>query len=218
MLARLDLARFRKVALNSEPFDYLIVPGFLPPKACDAINADYPNIANPGSFPLSQLAYGPEFDALMNELRGPEMRAAFAEKFHVDLEHKPTMITVRGRCGPKDGRVHVDSVTKIITVLIYVNTSWQSTGGRLRLLGSENINDVLTEVVPEAGTLVAFRRCENSWHGHLPFIGERRVLQLNWVTSRWVLRRETFRHSVSAFLKGISPKNWLMGSTENKAA
>jgi hypothetical protein len=31
------------------------------------------------------------------------------------------------------------------------------------------------------GTLLAFRRTDHSWHGHKPFVGERRMLQLNYL-------------------------------------
>ena len=54
--------------------------------------------------------------------------------------------------------------------------SWEQSAGRLRLLRSAtDLNDVITEVPPVAGTLLAFKRSDNSWHGHEPFGGERRV-------------------------------------------
>jgi hypothetical protein len=83
-----------------------------------------------------------------------------------------------------------------------MNPQWEQTGGRLRLLRSpHDIEDVLVEVPPTEGTLVAFRRSSNSFHGHKPFIGPRRVIQLNWVTDRLTERREIFRHRVSAWMK-----------------
>ena len=133
-----------------------------------------------------------------------EFRAAFEEKFEIDLTDRPTMITVRGRCWEKDGSIHTDSVTKLITVLIYMNSSWEDSGGQLRLLRSgEDLEDYVAEVPPEEGTLIAFRRSDHSWHGHKPFVGPRRVIQLNWVTSQGVLRYETRRHRYSAFLKRL---------------
>ena len=42
---------------------------------------------------------------------------------------------------------------------------------------------MIMEVPPTEGTLLAFKRADNSWHGHKPFAGERRVIQFNWVTS-----------------------------------
>jgi hypothetical protein len=200
----LDLDSFRTTPLNREPFDYLIVPGFIRAQACAAINADYPNIDHPGSFPVGHLSFGPAFRGLLDALQGTEVQKAFAEKFHLDLTNRPTMVTVRGRCGTKDGSIHTDATSKIITALIYMNPQWEESGGRLRLLRSaDNLDDVLVEVPPVEGTLVAFRRSDNSFHGHKPFIGPRRVIQLNWVTSQRVARRELARHRVSAWAKRL---------------
>lgn len=198
----IDLAAFRAAPLTSKPFEYLIVPGFIKAEARKGILADYPQIHQPGSFPLEELSFGPAFAALAEELKGPAMRAAFEEKFHVDLAGRPTMITARGRCWEKDGHIHTDATSKIITVLIYMNPVWENSGGRLRLLRSPtNLEDVIVEVPPTEGTLLAFRRSDNSWHGHKPFIGERRVIQFNWVTSASVARWENLRHRLSAWAK-----------------
>src|SRR5262245_44165172 len=198
LMAALDFAAFRATALCRQPFEYLIVPGFVKPDAHTAINADFPPIERPGSYPLRQLRFGPAFKALVSELNGEEMRRAFQEKFHIDLTGRPTIITVRGRCHEKDGQIHTDTASKIITVLIYLNPSWEDSGGRLRLLRStHDLEDVLVEVPPVEGTLLAFRRSDNSWHGHKSFAGERRVIQFNWITSHFVARREALRHYFS---------------------
>src|SRR5947209_15008717 len=44
---------------------------------------------------------------------------------------RPSMVTVRGRAQRKDGRIHADSKSKLITVLIYMNATWEAPGGRL---------------------------------------------------------------------------------------
>ena len=44
----LDLDAFRAVPLASEPFQYVVVPGFVRPEACAEINRDYPRIAESG--------------------------------------------------------------------------------------------------------------------------------------------------------------------------
>jgi hypothetical protein len=126
----------------------------------------------------------------------------FAEKFGIDLTGRPVMVTVRGQSGTRDGNIHTDAATKLITALIYMNPHWEESGGCLRLLRSPtDIEDVIIEVPPSEGTLVAFRRSDNSYHGHKPFIGPRRVIQLNWVSSRTVQRREIWRHRLSAWMK-----------------
>jgi hypothetical protein len=204
MLSMLDLERFRNTPLTSEPFQFLIVPEFVRAEARLAIDKDYPEVARAGSFPLREVTYGPGFATLIEQLRSDEFRQAFEEKFNVDLANRPDMITVRGRCSEKDGKIHTDSETKIITILIYMNPAWEPSGGRLRLLRSaNNLDDVILEVPPTEGTLLAFRRSTNSWHGHKPFSGPRRVIQFNWVTSEAVVRREQNRHRLSAWMKKL---------------
>jgi hypothetical protein len=200
----LDQEALRSTPLVREPFEHVIVSGFVRPEARTAINADFPRIDKPGSFPVAELRYGPAFAGLLQTLTGDEVRTAFEHKFGVALGGRPTMLTVRGRSGTRDGNIHTDSVNKIITVLIYLNSQWTGNGGCLRLLrSSSDIEDVVTEVPPLDGTLVAFRRSDNSFHGHKPFIGPRRVIQLNWVTGRGVRFFETLRHRASAWLKKL---------------
>jgi SM-20-related protein len=204
MLSMLELERFRNTPLTNEPFEFLIVPEFVKPEARQAIDKDYPEVNRPGSFPLREVSYGRAFANLIEEMRSEAFRQAFEEKFSLDLTKRPDMITVRGRCSEKDGKIHTDSETKIITILIYMNSAWESSGGRLRLLRSgNNLEDVILEVPPTEGTLLAFRRSNNSWHGHKPFSGPRRVIQFNWVTSGAVVRREQNRHRLSAFIKKL---------------
>jgi len=205
-MTMLDLEAFAATPLVREPFPYLIVPGFLKAASRQAVQRDYPEIAKPGSFPISEVEYGPAFAALIEELEAPALRDAFALKFGIDLSGRPTMMTVRGRAQAKDGRIHTDSKTKIITVLLYMNGQWEAPGGRLRLLrSSESLDDPLAEVPPDEGTLVAFLVTPNSWHGHGRFVGPRRVIQLNWVTGDEVVRHEQARHRFSARLKRLLP-------------
>ena len=115
------------------------------------------------------------------------------------------MITVRGRCRPIDGRIHTDSRGKLVTVLIYLNPSWEAPGGQLRLLrNAHDLEDFAAEVPPQEGTMVAFTCSPDAWHGHHPFEGERRSIQLNWVRSRSYKAREQVRHALSAGLKKLS--------------
>jgi len=200
----LRLEALRATPLVSEPFPHLVVPGFVSEAGLAEINADYPQIASPGSFPTDQLVFGKAFQALLDELESDRFREAFARKFAIDLSGRPTITTVRGRCDPSDGKIHTDSKTKIITVLIYMNPSWEQPGGRLRLLRSaHNLGDMIVEVPPVAGTLLAFKRSNNSWHGHEPFSGERRVIQFNWLTSQGNRQIAMLRHQTSASFKRV---------------
>jgi SM-20-related protein len=200
----LDLEAFRRTALVLDPFPFLVVPGFVSQPMRAVLARDYPDIPEPGSFPIADLDFGPAFAGFVAELEGPAVRAAFAEKFGVDLANRPTMITARGQARAADGRIHTDTPTKLITVLIYMNESWEAPGGRLRLLRSrDSLDDVIAEVPPAAGTLLAFRVTPHSWHGHTPVSGPRRVIQLNWVDNEAVVRRERLRHGLSARVKRL---------------
>src|SRR4029453_949749 len=123
MVSMLDLERFRTTPLTREPFEFLIVTEFLKAEARAAIDKDYPEVARAGSFPLREVSYGPAFAKLIEEMRSEEFGKAFGENFNVDLANRPDMITVRGRCSEKDGKVHTDSETKIITILVYMNSA-----------------------------------------------------------------------------------------------
>ena len=205
-MALLNIDAFRKTPLETEPFEYLTMPGFVRDDRIGAILADYPVIEKGGSYPLIALDYGPVFKELCDELQGNTLRDAFAEKFDMDLANRPTTLTVRGRCRPKDGQIHTDSDSKLITVLVYLNETWGAEGGRLRLLRSaDSLDDAFAEMPPEAGSMVCFRNRENAWHGHGPFDGVRRVLQLNWVTDEAAVRQSERRHRRSAFWKKLNP-------------
>jgi SM-20-related protein len=202
----IDLERFSATPLDPDPFDHVIIPGFIRKDVLDAVNRDYPEVEKPGSFPLGELTCGPAFTALMHQIQGPAMTAAFAAKFGMDLQDRPTMVTVRGQAREKDGQIHTDSTTKLITVLIYMNPAWESSEGRLRLLRSpDSLDAMVREVPPEEGTMLAFRNSPTAWHGHTSFSGPRRAIQLNWVTDNGVVMREQFRHSLSAKLKRLNP-------------
>jgi hypothetical protein len=199
----IDLGFVERTPLETENFPYLIVPGFVPESARAALSADYPKIDRPGSFPTGDLQFGPAFRDFLGALEGPAMRDVFARKFDMDLTGRPTMVTVRGQAQPKDGSIHTDSATKLITVLIYMNDGWDEPDGRLRLLRSGDLADYAVEVPPAAGTLIVFRRSDRSYHGHTSFEGERKVIQLNWVTDQRVADRELGRHRFSARLKKL---------------
>jgi len=183
-VALINLDALNQVELQRDPFDYLVAPGFLNPDVLAKVNADYPKIETPANHDLESLTYGPAFDQLMAEMRGPEFAKAIGEKFGLNLAGMPVTVTVRKFCERTDGNIHTDHKSKVLTVLVYFNEQWTSSEGRLRMLRSDkNIEDYAAEVPPLGGTLLAFHRTDHSWHGHTPFVGERRMVQVNFLSN-----------------------------------
>ncbi len=185
LMSMLDLQALENATLQTDPFDFLVVPNFLPAQQLSRVNADYPQITNAANHALDKIgSAGPAFNHLIEELEGKPFAEALGRKFDLDLAAMPTTITVRKFCERTDGNIHTDHPSKVLTVLIYFNEHWEHEDGQLRMLRSrDNIDDFAAQVPPLGGTLLAFRRTDSSWHGHTSFVGERRMLQLNYLKS-----------------------------------
>src|SRR5882762_4410148 len=169
VLSLLDLEKLRTNPLRHDPFDFVVVEDFVRAEHQPGVIADFPPLGRHGSFPLAGQRYGAAFGHLAEELEGEELRRAIEDKFAIDLAGRPTMITVRGYSDGKDGRIHTDTATKLITVLLYMNPTWDAEAGRLRLLRrADDLDACAAEIAPLAGMMVAFRRSQTSFHGHYP--------------------------------------------------
>lgn len=198
----LNLPALQHAPATHNPFSFIVVPDFVTSANAPAIRRDFPAIAYPGLLPVEATSYGPSFADLITELQSPAIAQALSEKFAIDLTGRSTMITVRGRCQEKDGRIHTDSTAKLVTALLYFNDHWEPQGGRLRLLRRpDDLTDMIAEVPPDFGTLVAFRRSDCSFHGHEPFVGVRRYVMINWMASTFAAKRELMKHRLSATAK-----------------
>ncbi len=181
-MSLINLNALRDAPLQRDPFDFLVAPGFLDRETLERVNADYPAIDTAANHALENLSYGPAFGELMRELQEPAFAEVLGEKFGMELATLPTTITVRRFCERTDGNIHTDHKSKVITVLVYFNESWPHEDGQLRLLRSkDDLEDYAAQVPPLGGTLLAFRRTDHSWHGHTRFVGERRMVQLNYL-------------------------------------
>ncbi|MEZ5573543.1 MAG: 2OG-Fe(II) oxygenase [Halioglobus sp.] len=181
-MSLINIDALRATPLQTDPFDYLVVPGFLGADALSRVNNDYPAIDTAANHALENLSYGASFAALMEELRGAAVATALGEKFDMDLASLPTTVTVRKFCERTDGNIHTDHKSKVITVLVYFNEQWEHAEGQLRLLRSkDDIDNFAVQVPPLGGTLLAFRRTDHSWHGHTRYVGERRMIQINYL-------------------------------------
>jgi hypothetical protein len=207
-MIELDYQKLAATPVVVEPFPHVVVPDFVPPTALRAVLGDLPPLGKRGSFPVDAVRLGPSAQALMREMEGARLRTMIAGMFGLDLTDAPTMVTLRGWTGEKDGRIHCDSTAKRVTVLLYLNQQTEAFGrqeGCLRLLrGSGNLEDYAVEVPPVNGTLLVFPNGPASWHGHRTFVGPRYSVQLNYMTSDDKARSELRRHRFSAFVKRLT--------------
>ncbi|MGK2915531.1 MAG: 2OG-Fe(II) oxygenase [Porticoccaceae bacterium] len=200
----LDLEAFRRTPLKREPYPYLVVSNFIAADQLDRVLADFPVIQHPGSIPVSAAPGGPGFQALLAELEGDVFRRAISEKFALPLDGYPVMTTVRGVIREKDGGIHTDSKTKVVTVLLYLNRDWHDDGGQLRVLRDDHdLDNYAAEIPPTAGTLMVFQVTDNCWHGHKPAVGKRLSVQMNYVIGEAAKGKHQFLHRLSARTKAL---------------
>jgi SM-20-related protein len=181
-MSLINLDVLRDAQLHTDPFDFLVAPGFLNSEVLAQVNADYPIIDTAANHALENLQYGPAFKALMAELQDQAFATLLGERFDMELGSLPTTVTVRKFCERTDGNIHTDHKSKVITVLVYFNEQWDHEDGQLRMLRSrDDIENYAAQVPPQGGTMLAFRRTDHSWHGHTQFVGERRMVQVNYL-------------------------------------
>jgi hypothetical protein len=201
----LDIEAIKAAEAAHAPFSFFKTQ-VLSEDDLNQVRADFPAIEKPGIFPVKALQYGPGFAALIEAIQSPALAEAVGDKLGVDLRGLPVMITVRGHAQSKDGRIHTDTKDKVATCLLYLNRAWDQGGGRLRLLrNGSDLEDYIAEIPPNGGTFVAFKVSHNSYHGHKPFVGERRYVMVNWLRSEGAHARQLGRHRLSAKVKRLIP-------------
>ncbi|HWL79314.1 MAG TPA: 2OG-Fe(II) oxygenase [Roseomonas sp.] len=204
-LGALNLDSLRAAPLRTDPYPFVIAHGALRPEALPALRHDFPMLRQTGFHPTDSFTPEGAFAALLRELEGPEIAATLSEKLGVDLTGLPRLITVRRLSAAHEGRIHTDSASKVCTLLVYLHEGWSAPEGRLRILrGADSFEDYVAEVSPEEGNMLAFLRSDHSWHGHTPFVGERRVVQVAWLRDASELERKRKRHGLSHFLRRLT--------------
>ena len=203
--ALINLDALKSAQVNSSPYTYFITSNFLTPEAIPLLRQDFPKIQKPGFLTLQDIDMRGAFRDLISQLESSELAVALSAKLGIDLDPFPRLTTVRRLSQLKDGRIHTDSQSKLATFLVYLNDDWTDDGaGRLRVLrGPDDFDDMAAEIPPTMGHAFGFKRADNSWHGHKPFAGERRVVQVTWLRDAAELERKKKRNSVAQFFKGL---------------
>ena len=197
-----DKLSHAKVEKEFFPFFY-VDNVFLDHINTEQIINDFPDISDGGSFHLTSTHSGDSINQLIEELESEEFKKILENKFSVNLDEAKVVTTLRGYSRKKDGKIHTDSKTKILTVLLYLNKNWSEDNGNLRLLkGNSNLEDYIKEIPCTLGSLVAFKVTDKCWHGFKSYEGKRLSIQLNYIYPD-AITSHNLRHKISSGLKAF---------------
>jgi hypothetical protein len=205
----LDPARLDRpdTMVQQTPFPFMVAHGQLPDEVRSDLDRDFPRYTSAGFFPYDPSDCGPSVNALIENMTTPAVASAVGQRLGIEnLGRYPTLVTLCRLLNKRHGTIHTDSKSKVATALIYLNEQWPDTSdGCLRFLHRiDDIDSMVTaELAPLYGEFAVFKRCENSFHGHLPYEGERRVIQVAWLTSEEEKMRKTKRGKFSRMLKKL---------------
>ncbi len=193
--------------VRAQPFHFLVAQGQLPEACCEELERDFPRYSGAGFFPYEAGDCGPGINRLIADLTEPAVATAIGAQLGIDnLGQYPTLVTLCRSLNRRHGTIHTDSKSKVATALLYLHESWPDTSdGCFRFLNRvDDIDDLATpEIRPLYGNLAVFKRADNSFHGHLPYEGERRVIQVAWLTSEDEKLRKTQRGKLSRLFKRL---------------
>jgi hypothetical protein len=196
--------------VTQAPFPLLLGDGILDPLDAARLEHDFPHYSGAGFFPHDRLDCGPAINRLIDELIAPEFANAVGQRLGIErLSQFPVLITLCRSLHRRHGTIHTDSRSKIASLLLYLNSDWQQgSAGCLRFLSKADDIDAMVapELRPVYGAFTAFKRTEKSFHGHLPFEGERRVIQVAWLQDAAAVERKRKRGRLSRTVKWLTGK------------
>ena len=203
----IDSEKLSKASINKDFFPFFHVENiFFDEIDSDSIIKDFPDINDGGSFHVDAIPAGESIRKLIEELESEEFKRILEIKFNINLDEAKVVTTLRGFSRKKDGKIHTDSKTKILTVLLYLNLNWPKNKGNLRLLkGNNNLDEYIKEIPCTFGSLVSFKVTDKCWHGFKPYEGKRLSIQLNYIYPK-ALSFHNLRHKLSSYLKSIFKK------------
>src|SRR5262249_52041885 len=112
----LNLDALNHHPLTTTPFPHLVLSNFIQSERLLELVAAFPHIHHRGSIPHHSIKLNALFQQFINELEGEALRRVIADKFTMNLDDKPTMLTLRGQTTTRDGHIHTDSKDKLLTL------------------------------------------------------------------------------------------------------
>ena len=189
----IDFQRIAEQRLQTEPYRWAVIDGLFSASDGAALAGSYP-----GDHFKRLFDYGGEKDyeyevralvdmpahtvsrpdelsvawrTLADDLRSPAYRAAMSGLIGVDLSEAPFEVNVFHYPPGGSMGAHPDLRDKIVTHVLYFNTSWHDAdGGCLSILGSRDERDIVRTVSPIVGTSAVIVRSDNSWHAVSPVV------------------------------------------------
>ena len=202
MGALVDLNLIKSAPIDDTYFPYFAVENCIT-KDGQTLPKEFPDLTKGGSYPSDMPGLSEKIKNLISEIESEEMQKVLSEKFDINLDDVEIVTTLRGYSRMKDGQIHTDSKTKLLTMLLYLNESWEESAGLLRMLKNDNdLEDYIEELPATLGSLVVFKVTENCWHGFHPFEGKRLSLQMNYIKKESASQHK-IRHGLSSFIKKI---------------
>ena len=201
----LNKQALKTAVINKDFFPYCYIKNSLNNnQLTEKILTEFPQINKGGSFNISSTEEN-SINKLINDFKSPIIKSILSDKFNVDLVNASTIATLRGYSRERDGKIHIDSSSKILTILIYLNETWNHDTGHLRLLkSSKNLENYIAEIPATFGNMVIFKVTNNCWHGYKAFEGIRKSIQINYVHNNSI-KIHNIRHSISSFFKALLP-------------
>jgi hypothetical protein len=204
-MAIIDLSSIKRARYSQEPYECLCAEHFIKAEAVSDLQREFPNITKLGYLTVDEVDLRGRFKKLIDELEGPELTEALSQRFGQDLHKFPRLTTIIKRSPPEYRTIHTDGPSKVMTLLVYMDDERErDESGRLQVLCNGRDYEPFALKIPETtGSMFAFVPSDKSWHGHLRFAGERRVVQVAWVKRQADFDRTEKNNKVAALFKGI---------------
>jgi SM-20-related protein len=179
----IDLQALESTPLVREPFEFVIVPRFVPTATLELVEKSWPDVGRSGGAPLNSVRLNQVMRALIDGFSADEFVDAISNKLGIALKGRRQVFTLFDRCrGP--GQIHVDPPPNVATALFYPNIpsgSGSDSEACMRFTrGPDSIENFIAEIPPVGGALAAFRCRPNAWHGRATHFGRRLLLEICW--------------------------------------
>ena len=202
MGALIDLNSIKSAPVDDTFFPFFSVPNCIADHG-KSIAKEFPDLEKGGSYPSNLPGLSDKIKQHISEIESDSMKEVLSEKFQVDLSNTEVITTLRGYSRMKDGKIHTDSKSKVLTFLLYLNEEWNNEKGLLRMLKNDfDLEDFIREIPASFGSLVVFKVTENCWHGFHPVEGKRLSMQMNYVKKESAASHK-IRHGFSSVLKKL---------------